>query len=283
MNVRELIAAGGVGSRFQPIVQLSDGSVVAHEALSRGPAGSALECPRLLYGAAEAEGCALELDAACRALALQCATESGWTAGTNGPLFLNVWPGALSRPAFLPELTAALAAVGRGPRDVVLEVNEAEHLDAHLDGPLAECRAAGFWIALDDAGAGRCGLRAIVEVVPDVVKVDRALVGGIDQHRGRRAAVAALARLARDLGIVLVAEGIETQGELRAVRDLGVPLGQGFLLGRPAPNPLVGRAAAFVAAAPGHTPSPVRLAAPAGAAVRPGRRSRPSPPRARTL
>lgn len=183
-----MIAAGQVASLFQPIVQLSDGSVVAHEALSRGPAGSAMECPRLLFEAAGEESCEMELDSACRSFALRRAAEAGWSAGPNGPLFLNVRPGALAHAAFLVELLDALAAVGRGPRDVVLEVSEAERLDGDLNGLLAACRAAGFWIALDDAGAGRCGLQAIVEVVPDVVKVDRALVGGMDQHRGRRAA-----------------------------------------------------------------------------------------------
>lgn len=268
-----MITTGQVASLFQPIVQLSDGSVVAHEALSRGPAGSAMEGPRLLFEAAHEEGCELELDTACRTFALRRAAEAGWPAGPNGPLFLNVRPGALARPAFLAELLDTLAAAGRGPRDVVLEVSEAERVDAQLNGLIAACRAAGFWIALDDAGAGRCGLQAIVEVVPDVVKVDRALVGGMDQHRGRRAAVAALARLARDLGIVLVAEGIETQGELRVARDLGVPLGQGFLLGCPSPALLTGRSTAIAAADPECTPAPVlRPAAAASAPARPGRR-----------
>lgn len=75
--------------------------------------------------------------------------------------------------------------------------------------------------------------------------MDRALVGGMDRHRGRRAAVAALARLARDLGIVLLAEGIETRAELHAARDLGVPLGQGFLFGHPSPTLLSGRSPAI--------------------------------------
>lgn len=233
MSVREMLAAGQVASRFQPIVQLSDGQVAGHEALSRGPAGSGLECPRLLFAAAAEEGCELALDAACRAAALQRAAAAGWAAGSDGPLFLNARPGALAGPGFLPELESAVAAAGRAPRDVVLEVSEAERLDAELNGLLSACRAAGFWIALDDAGAGRCGLQAIADVRPDVVKVDRGLVAGMDVHRGRRAAVAALAGLARELGIVLVAEGIETPGELRAAREIGVPLGQGFLLGRP--------------------------------------------------
>lgn len=271
MDLRQMIAAGQVASRFQPIVQLSDGQVVGHEALSRGPAGSGLECPRLLFAAAEEEGCELALDTACRAAALQRATEAGWAAGTDGPLFLNVRPGALEHPAFLRELEAAVAAAGRAPRDVVLEVSEAERLDADLNRLLSACRAAGFWIALDDAGAGRCGLQAIAEVLPDVVKVDRALVAGMDAHRGRRAAVAALAGLARDLGIVLVAEGIETPGELRAARDAGVPLGQGFLLGRPSGR-IVRGTVLEAAEAPGCTaaaPDDARLAA--GPVLAPGR------------
>lgn len=266
MDVPRIIAAGQLASRFQPIVQLSDGRTVAHEALSRGPQGSAVECPRLLFAAAAEQGCELALDAACRAAALRRAGEAGWAAGAHGPLFLNVRPGALADPAFLRELRDAVEAAGRAPGDVVLEVSEGEQMDAELGRLLAGCRAAGFWIALDDAGAGRCGLQAIAEVVPDIVKVDRGLVAGMDQHRGRRAAVAALAQLARDLGIVLVAEGIETRGELRVLREMGVPLGQGFLLGRPSeclvPGGIAGPADGF-----GPLSASRRAARPAAGAV----------------
>lgn len=256
MDVREIIAAGRVASRFQPIVQLSNGQVLAHEALSRGPAGTALECPRNLFAAAAEQGCEGALDAACRASALRRAADAGWTAGADGPLFLNVRPGSLAEAGFLPGLERAVAAVGCAPRDVVLELSEAERLDDALHARLAACREAGFWIALDDAGAGQCGLQAIAEVVPDVVKADRSLVAGMDRHRGRRAAVAALAQLARELGIVLVAEGIETEGELRLARELGVPLGQGFLLGAPAEHPLCGGAAVPASAVPSFVAEP---------------------------
>ncbi len=156
-----------------------------------------MACPELLFAAAAEQGCELALDAACRISSLRRAVGGGWAAGAHGPLFLNVRPGALVEPAFLDELEEAVAAVGRKRGDVVLEVSEAERMDADLSEFLSGCRAAGFWIALDDAGAGGCALRTIAEVVPDVVKVDRGLVTGMDQHRGRRAAVAALARLAR--------------------------------------------------------------------------------------
>jgi len=269
VDVRAIIAAEEIASRFQPIVQLSDGHVVAHEALTRGPAGTALECPRQLFAAAELQGCEQTLDAACRAAALRSAAAAGWAAGADGPLFLNVRPGALAHTAFLPELEQTVAAVGRTPRDVVLEVSEAERLggDVALHARLAACRAAGFWIALDDAGAGQCGLQAIVEVIPDVVKVDRSLVAGMDQHRGRRAAVAALVQLSRELGILLVAEGIETEGELRVARELGVPLGQGFLLGRPAERCLPGGTRVMV-------PASFRAPDPPAAPVGPARQIR---------
>lgn len=262
MDVRGIIAAGQVASRFQPIVQLSDGHVVAHEALSRGPAGTPLECPRALFAAVAEQGSEHALDAVCRASALRAATDAGWAAGPDGPLFVNVHPGALLRADFLPELRHAVHAVGRTSRDVVLELSEAERLDEEVHARLAACRAAGFWIALDDAGAGRCGLQAIAEVVPDVVKVDRSLVAGMDRHRGRHAAVAALAQLAGELGIVLVAEGIETEGELRAARALGVPLGQGFLLGVPAERPLPAGSVAEACVPAEARPAPGAVTAP---------------------
>lgn len=252
-----------MASRFQPIVQLSDGHVVAHEALARGPAGSALETPRALFAAAAEQGSEHALDAVCRASALRAATDAGWAAGPDGPLFLNVRPGALLHDDFLPTLEHAVRAAGRTPRDVVLELSEAERLDGgEVHAPLAACRAAGFWIALDDVGAGRCGLHAIAEAVPDVVKVDRSLIAGMDAHRGRRAAVAALVQLAGELGIVLVAEGIETEGELRAARALGAPLGQGFLLGLPAERPLPAGSVAAAFAPADARPAPGAVTAP---------------------
>lgn len=235
--------AGAAGvARYQPIVQLADGHVVAHEALAAGPAGCAQ-------------------DAARGADALRRAVRSGWRGSTGGPLFLHVHAGALAGCGMVAEMERMVAGAGLAPADVVLQVGDAERLagDARRLAGVAACRAAGFWIALGQVGAGACGLRPIVEVVPDVVKVDRALAGGMDGHRGRRAAVAALARLARELGIVLVAEGIDTESELRTARELGVPLGQGRLLGEPSivPHPAGSVVAASV---PRRGPEPVGAA-----------------------
>lgn len=279
MDIAGIIAAGGVESRFQPIVELEHGVVIAHEALSRGPASSDAECPRSLFAHAARQGCERLLDAACRQMALRRAVDAGWEAGADGPLFLNVRAGSLAAPGFLSELQGAVAGVGRLPRDIVLEISEAEQVGGNppLQSRLAECRAAGFWIALDDAGAGHCGLQAIAEVVPHVVKVDRALVGGMDVHRGRRIAVSALVHLARELGILLIAEGIETEGELRVARELGIALGQGYLLGRPGEALLP--AGSVVAAVARSATASGRVSPPA-AGLTPSVRVRPIHPRA---
>ena len=93
-------------------------------------------------------------------------------------------------------------------------------------------------IAIDDTGAGHASLNHLIELKPDFIKLDRALVTGLDLDAGKHALVRNMSRLAEDLGAELVAEGIETEGELWALRELGVPLGQGYFLGRPAPQPV---------------------------------------------
>jgi EAL domain-containing protein (putative c-di-GMP-specific phosphodiesterase class I) len=89
-------------------------------------------------------------------------------------------------------------------------------------------------IAVDDAGAGYAGLQHILELRPDIVKLDIALVHGVDSDPVRRALIASMVAFGRETGSTLLAEGIETEAELAALRVLGVTLGQGFLLGRPA-------------------------------------------------
>lgn len=239
MTLDEVFRQANVTPRFQPVVALGTGAVTGYEALARGPAGTALEAPLALFAAAAEAGRVEELDRLCCSAALDGASGGDGGPAITGKLFLNVNPAQAGSPEFLRFLLARVARAGVHPRSVVLELTEFAHspdLSVLMDG-IDAWRGAGFRVAIDDAGAGHSDLRVVAEIVPDIVKIDRGLVRGIDTHRGRRAAVWALVQLATSLSMETVAEGIETEGELGVLRALGVDHGQGFLFGRPAVKP----------------------------------------------
>jgi len=118
---------------------------------------------------------------------------------------------------------------------LVIEITEHERVLNYprLAARLAGLRGRGAKIAVDDMGAGHASLSHLIELKPDFIKLDRKLVTGLDLEPGKHALVRNMLRLSSDLGASLIAEGIETMGELTALRELGVPLGQGYFLGRP--------------------------------------------------
>lgn len=122
---------------------------------------------------------------------------------------------------------------------LVLELTEETAVDYYpaLPTRLAPLRALGLRVAIDDAGAGYSSLLPIVELQPDIIKIDKSLIGGIAADHPRRSAIRAFVGLAQDLDAATVAEGIETVADLNTVRDLGVTCAQGYLLGRPSSDP----------------------------------------------
>jgi len=118
---------------------------------------------------------------------------------------------------------------------VVLEVTERHSIDQvkDLKEKVAVLRSLGFWIAVDDMGAGYAGLNSFAALRPDIVKLDMAIVRGIDQDPYRRTLVRSMTAMCRDFGIPLVAEGVETDAERTVLVDLGCDFLQGFLCGSP--------------------------------------------------
>ncbi|WP_129339292.1 diguanylate cyclase domain-containing protein [Cellulomonas endophytica] len=228
-TIDEVLTHGTVRTVFQPIVELDSGSVVAYEALSRGPAG-ALERPDLLFAAARAEDRLRELDELCRRTALRTAI----TAGVLAPLtlFVNVEPEVLDT-APLEELLAIAASA---PRDlqVVLEITERAIAarPAELLATVQRLRGAGWRIALDDVGADDLSLAFMPLLRPDVVKLDLRLV---QQRPGPALAeiMNAVNAEAERSGTVVLAEGIEDERHLATALALGARLGQGWLFGHP--------------------------------------------------
>ena len=208
----------------QPIVRAADGSLFAIEVLvrSRSPR---LETPADLFGAAERLGRVEELGRAIRSLA------AGVPLPPGALLFVNINPSDL----LSADLLSAAAPLSARAGAVVLEVTERATLERvpDLRRRVADLRALGYRIALDDLGAGYAGLTSFASLEPQVAKLDMSIVQGLDHDDTRRRLVASMVQLCRDLDIRLVAEGVETEGERAVLIELGCELLQGYLLGRP--------------------------------------------------
>ena len=213
---------------FQPIVELRSGHVVGVEALARF-----MERPRRLpaawFAAAAEVGLLTDLELAAVRRAL--AELDRIPLGTY--LTVNVSPETI--------MADGLAELFDGPfaERVVLEVTEQSKIDDYdeLIARLRPIRARGVRLAIDDVGAGFASLGHVVKLEPDFMKVDRTLVAGVASDPVRSTLIERLVGFADEVGIAVIAEGIESARDLEALRTLQVPYGQGFHLGRPGPIP----------------------------------------------
>jgi len=218
------IAGEGLAMAVQPIVDVHTGSVHAYEALARF-AGST-EGPLHWFSMATALGQRDALERACLGAALHLFEDR--PAGVS--LSVN-----LSAPVLFDPLTLEMFDAQRDLRGLIVEITEETLVqsDTQLRAVLAPLRKRGARLAVDDMGAGYSGLRQITTVRPSYLKLDRSLISGIDHDSDRAALVGALVGYSKQVGSLLVAEGIEHSAELRVLGELGVPLAQGFYTGRP--------------------------------------------------
>lgn len=221
----------GIRTAFQPIFDVRDRSVFAYEALVRGMEG---EGAREILGRVTAQTL-YSFDQACRVTAIENAVAAGLLTG-DARLSINFMPNAVYEPMACIRLTLEKARqLGLPMERLIFEFTENERLDTkHVRQILKAYAKLGFGTAVDDFGAGYSGLSLLAEMPTDYVKLDMALVRGIDQSEPRRQIVCATVRLLEDMGRTVVAEGVETRGEMDALCDIGVYLMQGFLLARPA-------------------------------------------------
>lgn len=233
-----LMRGNGLHPVFQPIVSLCDGDIYSHEALIRGPHGTVLQAPDALFAAAAWESLNFEFENFCVVAALD-----RWGALLEtGHLFVNISAEVLVQLVkrcgrdVLVELISGLGVV---PRMLVLEITEHERVTDMdcLASVVAEVRSVGVSLALDDFGDGRSSLRLWSQLKPEFVKIDKYFTKDISQHADKLKTIQALQQIAAIFGTALVAEGIETDDDLRVMRDLGISYGQGYLLGRPAALP----------------------------------------------
>lgn len=223
---------------FQPIVALSEGGIYSHEALIRGPQNSPLHAPDSLLAAAAQEDLNFEFETVCIAVAL----DRWGKLSECGRLFVNISAEVLVhviRRCGRDALLQMVRAYGVVPRMLVLEITEYQRV-ADMDDlakVVHEIRSVGVSLALDDFGDGRSSLRLWSQLKPEYVKIDKYFTKNISQHADKLKTIQALQQIATIFDSALVAEGIETEADLRVVRDLGIPYGQGYFLGRPANLP----------------------------------------------
>jgi EAL domain-containing protein (putative c-di-GMP-specific phosphodiesterase class I) len=263
---------------FQPIVDLGSRQAYEYECLFR-PAALATGPVTIsaMVDAAIATGRAVEFDALNVRIILerlgeiQASRSSG--AGDHLRFAVNFIPATLLDPQFEARAFAEqVAAAGLSPRQITVECTEQQAVRDGDVGALTRqakaLRRLGFGFAVDDAGAGYASFTMIAALRPSIIKIDREIVRGIATREAKQALVEAFVSFARRIEARLIAEGIETRAELGMLRSLGVAYGQGYLLGRPNPEPLPPRS---------FEPRRGRAAGSVGEAVAPadGRRPRP--------
>lgn len=230
--LEEMIRTEAVRCVFQPIVEMTRGRTVAYEALGRGCFPQLSTRPADLFRLASSCRLCVELSQAFRKAAGRDAARNVPSGST---LFCNLHPDefpALS-PATIDQFVATLPKVG-GDGIVILEVHEDAVADiAQLRWLRKELKDRGIGLAYDDFGAGQSRLTELAEVPPDYVKLDMRLVRDIDRSLARSQTVRAVCELATKLGVAVIAEGVETLGEMQRCKSLGCQFGQGFFMGHP--------------------------------------------------
>lgn len=211
----------------QPAIRLDSPEIAFVEALARFESDP-YQSPDRWFAMAAEVGLGLELEL----LAVTCALASLDDLPDDATLSINVSPDTAISPGLHDLLDAA-------PLErLILEITEHQKVECYgtLLGALAPLRERGLRVAIDDTGAGYSSFRHILQMKPDMIKLDMSISRGINRDPARRALASALIAFANDIGSELVAEGVETAAEMRSLRDLGFTIVQGHLVARPAPS-----------------------------------------------
>ncbi len=213
---------------YQPIVDVVARRTYAHEALVRGPAGEGA----LSVLSQVTEQNRYRFDQACRVKAIKTAAQLGMKERVS----INFLPNAVYRPEVCIRTTLEAARAHSFPIDhIIFEVTEGERVE---DGPwlatiLREYKRCGFLTAIDDFGAGYAGLTLLADFTPDFIKLDMALVRGVNVSKSRQAIARGMVRICQELRVQVIAEGVETAAERDFFLSEGVTLMQGYLFAQP--------------------------------------------------
>jgi len=231
-DLLKALASQEIEVLFQPQFRLADGLLYGAEALARWrhPALGMIGAGEL-FGVAERADCVGELSQIVFERALAAA--GAWPRGLV--LSLNVTPAGLVAPRFVERLSALVSWTNRPPASISIEITEdvlLDDIDAAEDA-VQRLKWLGFRVALDDFGAGFCNFGYLKRLPLDALKLDRTMVEGIARDGRDRAVLRGIVAMAKALGMQVIAEGIEQEGQLAVVREEGCDIAQGFLRGEP--------------------------------------------------
>lgn len=235
LELEKIIANEDIRIVFQPIVSLIDSQILGYEALSRGPAGSPLERPDMLFKTAEKNNLTWELEYLCRIKAMEKASPML----KDKKLFLNVDPKVIYDEKFRRGTTKELTSRFHiNPVNIIFEITERTSIEDYKSfrEVIQNYIEQGYKIAIDDTGAGYSGLRMLAEIHPQYIKIDMDLIRNIDKKIINQILLRTLRDFAQATNMYMIAEGIETTEELVTLIDLGVHYGQGYLISRPMPE-----------------------------------------------
>lgn len=235
-RLQDLILREKVVTAYQAILELKDRHVLGFEALSRGARGTGLEAADNLFGAATRHGLLVELDRLCRKKALL----SSGRVPSSAKIFINTLPATIRDPQFRGRaLIEFLDRAQVSPDRIVLEITEKLIIENYnlFREAMAYFTDLGMSFAVDDVGAGYSGLESISRLKPNYLKVDIVLVRDVHVSLVNREMVKAIIQMGHGIGAAVIAEGIHTEEEATALREMGIDWGQGYLLARPDPGP----------------------------------------------
>jgi EAL domain-containing protein (putative c-di-GMP-specific phosphodiesterase class I) len=217
---------------FQPIVDTKAERVWGYEALVRGTGG---ESAWSVLSQVDAEN-RYKFDQACRVKAIETASRL-FPRGEDVKLSINFMPNAVYEPAACLRTSLSAAKKANFPREnIMFEFTEGEKIDdvSHVERIVGEYKRQGFITAIDDFGAGYAGLNLLAKFQPDLIKVDMELVRDINKSPSRQVILAGIIWMARQLGVRVLAEGVESAAEFAVLHAAGVDLLQGYLFAKPA-------------------------------------------------
>ena len=229
-----LVSEAGIHTVFDPIVSMSDGAILGHEALTRPSRRVSFASVEEMFAFAESTDLLVDFERLCRATAVR-----SWSQlPARGLLFLNASVEAVEDPEWVGgAMDDLLSRHGLSPRQVVVEVTERVAIVRGQDfqHALRAFKDRGYRVAVDDMGAGHASLQALASIEPDFLKFDSSLVRDIDRNSIKRGLLQSLLTLADKIAARVIAEGVERDGERQALIDLGIELGQGFFFHKETP------------------------------------------------
>lgn len=233
-----LLFKGGLTTHFQPIIDVKSNTIYGYETLARGVDDKGnLIYPNKLFDWARKGDMLFYLDRACRESSLKTAAIKN----IKAKVFINFVPTAIYDPNHCLQSTVKWAnSLEFDPSNIIFEVIESDQIEdiSHLKSILDFYKSKGFMVALDDVGSGYSSLNLIAALVPNIVKIDRAIIDKIDTTPSNQSVFKAIVQIAKENNITVLAEGIEREEELAFVAANGADLVQGYYFAKPAPEPI---------------------------------------------